>query len=147
MIAATNEKRINPNFFALILIALIISPKLKGDKILSHHPRRNIFFGIRGIILRREDKICSLLDKENKQLLNKSQEKFSLKMQNFQKKFGGAIALPRHLSNQSNYAVFICPFTHPVVTDLGRSIGAPIARFITNCEHIPIARDTLNSTV
>ena len=36
---------------------------------------------------------------------------------------------------------------HSVVTDLGRSIGEPRARFTTSCDSMPIARETENSTV
>ena len=38
-------------------------------------------------------------------------------------------------------------FIHSVVTLLGRSIGVPIARLMINCESMPIARETENSTV
>lgn len=38
-------------------------------------------------------------------------------------------------------------FIHSVVTLLGRSRGAPIARLMTSCDSMPIARETENSTV
>jgi len=38
-------------------------------------------------------------------------------------------------------------FIHSVVTLLGRSSGAPIARLMINCDSMPIARETENSTV
>lgn len=45
------------------------------------------------------------------------------------------------------YRMPTCFFTHLVVTDLGRSMGAPRARFTTSCESMPMARETENSTV
>ncbi len=50
-------------------------------------------------------------------------------------------------SEASSSAAPTCLRIQAVVTDLGRSMGVPIARFTTSCAHIPRARDTENSTV
>jgi hypothetical protein len=39
------------------------------------------------------------------------------------------------------------PLIHSVETDFGRVIAVPIARLSTNCDSMPIARETENSTV
>ena len=48
---------------------------------------------------------------------------------------------------KERYFFFTCACSHFVVTDFGRSIGDPIARLITSCDSMPIARLTENSTV
>ena len=45
------------------------------------------------------------------------------------------------------YFFCISALIHAVLTDFGRVIGVPIARFRMSCANMPIARDTLNSTV
>ncbi len=40
-----------------------------------------------------------------------------------------------------------CPLIQAVVTDFGRVMGVPIARFRTSCANIPSARETPNTTV
>jgi len=39
------------------------------------------------------------------------------------------------------------PLIQSVLTDLGRTMGEPSARFRISCEHIPMARETPNKTV
>ncbi len=54
------------------------------------------------------------------------------------------LSKPHEKVNQTFVTAF---FNHSVLTDFGRVMAVPSARFKTNCDSIPIARDTENSTV